>query len=382
MLSTFLLTLILIPPINSLRSNLNFKYDKPEFTLLVALRVLLSDDNSCMQATIGTECNLPKRCEPIYRYHLRLNLEDVLICVGSHTTRSSGTMVNIFNAYPLDIKGDFVPRELYFVDVTSLEKRYLYSLLLPRATLLQLVTHYDSPHSFYVNSFMEVCARGNHLPTLSTFLLRKLTPAVRYELSFRHAPFIEKIPLFDPVSCDGKIYNYPTCKNLIKLNSTIAVCSNNWVEYPPSNMCPTNREYRTGAYTYDDICVNITRISEKSQAPPDGWLQKSLKSVVLWLMQLVDEFVTFLEKCITKILSILVDILLNQLERLDEYIEYIDTRYIVFELLLVSFIITYRSNFYAAVLFVIIYGLSFGYQRILSFRLLYLIRSVTEDFNI
>lgn len=360
--------------------NLDFTHDQPEFSLLVSLTTLLSSDNSCLQATIGTECNLPTKCEPIYRYHLRLNLEDVLICVGAHKTRGSGNMVQIFNAYPLDAKQEFVPKELYFVDVTSIEKRYLYSLILPRATLLQLVTKYEPPHSFYVNSKMEVCARGNHLPALSTFLLRKLPTKVRYQVSSQFAPFAVKDENFDPSLCDGNTYLRPSCRELIKLNSSIAVCSNAWVEYPYAEMCPTNREYRHNAYSYNDICVNISRAPQPKRPDlSDGWLQKSLKSVVIWLMQLVDEFVSFLEKCVTKILSILFEILLDQIGKLDGYIEMVDTRYFVFEILLVVFFITYRSNFHAALIFVVIYGLSFGYERSGDFRLLDFLRSFTSN---
>lgn len=344
---------------------------EPEYTLLVDHLPVVTEGEKCLVAVAGDSCELPDYCGQVERFHMKVQDLLLVICAGHHVLPGHKSDVEIFKAYSLDARGEFIPVELYFIDVYSLDRKYRYSVVLPWAMLSKLVVKTAVQHSFYVDKDLRICRRGTYLRSLTRLLSRRILDSEK-QLYPGDAPFLEANSLRG-ASCRPSGTHEPySCTDLIVVNETYALCSSVWTQLHPG-ACPMDRQYRRGEFGFEDVCTNITVLEKKKafgEDPDDGWLQRSLKQVVNWLTTKIDDFAEFIEGLFLKLLEKVIAFMFSQLEVLDSLVEFVDSRYVVFELMVVSFIICYRSNLPAALIFVVIFGVTCGYDRTRDFRLL------------
>nr|QHA33760.1 hypothetical protein [Atrato Virga-like virus 6] len=362
-------------------SPINFHHTSPNYKMLVQYG-RLEFSSECFKATIGKSCNLPTHCNSVSSHHLTIDNKIVLICIGY---LGDTTALRTLRFYQISSMIPIVPQDLLFVAVAKLDGKLEHAFLLPGPLLSAFAHHPVLSHDFYVNTDFKICKRGDSLSALSPYLKRRLTLnnglLDNYVLDHKHLPFVcesnKRYICSDKLSNDGN-FKRSTCRSLIVVNSTHALCSHVWVQFP-DKLCPTDYKYRTGMYTYPEICTSISESDESKLKTEGNWLTKALVAVVDWLFKATEKVIDFLEKCLLIIFERLGVLIYKQLLTIESVIEDWDEQYLLFELLLINFYLVYKSNSTAAILFTIIFGIVVGYTREslgINFRVLSLLRFV------
>nr|QHA33772.1 hypothetical protein [Atrato Virga-like virus 7] len=366
-------------------SNFNFYKLTPTYKMLVQYG-RLDFSTECFRATIGKTCNLPNQCHSVTSYHLTIDNKFILICIGY---LGDTTSLRKLQFYPIASLTSIVPQNLYFVVVETLDDKFEHAFILPENLVSAFAYHPINSHDFYVNTNFKVCKRGDMLTAISPFVKRRLTMnnglIQNYILDHKHLPFVcETTNKF--VCADIKLhlkdnFKKSACRSLLIVNNTHALCSHVWVQYP-DKLCPTDYKYRTGMYTYPEICTSITESDESKLKVEGNWLTRALVAVVDWVFKAAEKFIDFLEGCLSIVLERVGELILKQLLLLEEIIEDWDDKFLLFELLVINFYIVYKSNCTAAILFTLIFGILVGYNRQnigISFRVLSIVRSIANS---
>lgn len=237
------------------------------------------------------------------------------------------------------------------IDITSGDHEYIhfsrdqkYILMLP----VQLLWSYseDEGRSF------------GHMPvvkgTRNGICMAQRMAHTAYSM-FLHATTMQ-IPKPNSVACDDT--------NLVSINDTHAVRTGYWTGL--SKLCYIDvRPVTSGVYLpYEWVCVNTSSVVSDAAADDDpGWLEKALRNVVTWLYKEAVQFEHWVASIAWRVLRFVGNELLDLLGWLwYQLLDYDRTHY-VFESLLVLFVVTYRSNFPAGLLLLLILLASVGFHR-------------------
>lgn len=343
----------------------------------------LETSPQCFKATIGKSCNLPSKCNSVSYHHLSIDNKVILICIGY---LGDTLALRTLKFYPLANVISVIPQDLYFVTVEKLNKDFDHAILLPEYLIKAFVHHPSNLYEFFIDKDFNVCKRGDILSAVAPFLRRRLTVnsglIQKLVIDPKHVPFVCKTT--KQYNCiDNQLHlseNFKkgTCRAHLIINTTHALCSHAWVQYP-DKLCPTDYKYRTGMYTYPEMCTSISESDGSKPKTEGNWLTQALVAVVDWLFRAAEKVIDFLESCLGLIVERLGVFIYNQLLTVENTFEEWDEQFLLFELLIINFVIVYRSNSTAAILFTLIFGILIGYSREKmgsSFRILTLFRSI------
>ncbi|QIJ70139.1 putative protein 3 [Dougjudy virga-like virus] len=331
-----------------------------------------SDDCFLVTADLDYDCDLPSNCKPVIRTHIKVSGMSVIVCIGHFGRVSTGPFV-AFTLYPLVSPKIITDHVLWATKHTSNRDKYLF---VPKP----LVSHFNSYEDSFPHVYVDgnrVCVKSNLQTIAVRFFTRSPEPSINV-LNPWALSSVAQIPLLMsdyPRDCSiGNKHGIlpPNC-TMIPVNYTHAVCENVWFSYKP-NLCYSDYELKRYEYKnyHNDVCklpsIPTKASLETSEDP--NWFVKAVQTVVEWLFTLVKPLAKFLIDVVSYILDMLWEIFEPMYKKLFTTIISWDNEYLIFEMILLTLTVTYRSNVFAGVLTVVVFGLVFGYNRRFEFQLL------------